>query len=388
MRDAAGWKTGLAFTGMLCLGWWAADTLAAKPVRNTPPKALGSFTDHLDAFDSSRWARADGWKNGSPFDNAWRSDHVSFAGGRMELRLDDQAALGEPYTSGEYRSVGYHGYGCYEARFRPVRQSGAVTAFFTFAGPYDNGGNGKHNEIDVEFLGYDTRQVQFNFWTNDDAYAARNEYLHPLPFDAADDFHVYGFYWHAGGIRWYVDGSLVYEVLDSALNPTPKANESLQKIMMNLWPVDATAAAWAGSFYYPGEPLRAFYDWVRYTKDQPCDALEPPQPPPPPPGNATSMHVHDISMSLDARAMQAIARVTIFDGLGRPLPGARVAGSWSGAISSGDTARTTDSNGVAIFYSARANTTGAVHFCVSDLARSGYAWDESANREVCDTIVK
>jgi hypothetical protein len=31
-----------------------------------------------------------------------------------------------------------------------------VSAFFTFAGPYDNGGNGRHNEIDVEFLGYDT----------------------------------------------------------------------------------------------------------------------------------------------------------------------------------------------------------------------------------------
>lgn len=118
--------------------------------------AQGSFTDQCTSFDGARWVRADGWANGSPFDNGWRADHATVAGGLVDLRLDDVSSSGQPYTSGEVRTSGYYGYGCYEASFKPVRQSGVVSAFFTFAGPYDNGGNGRHNEIDVEFLGYDT----------------------------------------------------------------------------------------------------------------------------------------------------------------------------------------------------------------------------------------
>ena len=133
----------------------------------------------------------------------------------MDIRLDDRAALGEPYSSGNYQSTGFYGYGCYEASFRPVAESGVVSSFFSFAGPYDNGGNGKHNEIDIEFLGYDTRSFQANYWTNDDAYAGGHEAMVYLDFDASQAFHRYAFKWHSGGIEWYVDGARVYAVADS-----------------------------------------------------------------------------------------------------------------------------------------------------------------------------
>jgi beta-glucanase (GH16 family) len=90
---------------------------------------------------------------------------------------------------------------------------------FTFAGPYDNGGNGKHNEIDIEFLGSDTSVVQLNFWTNDDTYASANEALVELGFDASQAFHAYGFKWTSTGIGWYLDGNLIYQAYDSAANP-------------------------------------------------------------------------------------------------------------------------------------------------------------------------
>ncbi|MFM2348488.1 MAG: hypothetical protein RL654_3241, partial [Pseudomonadota bacterium] len=93
--------------------------------------------------------RADGWTNGSPFNNAWKADHLTTASSLMSIRLDNVATLGKPYTSGNYQSNGYHGYGCYEARFKPVSAAGVVSSFFTFAGPYDNGGNGRH----IEFVG-------------------------------------------------------------------------------------------------------------------------------------------------------------------------------------------------------------------------------------------
>lgn len=239
---------------------------------NTPAVVpLGSFVDQLGTYDTQRWIKADRWTNGSPFDNAWRADHVVLDGttGTMSLRLTNRAYLGQPYSSGEYRTRGYHGYGCYEARFRPVRQSGVVTSFFTFAGPYDNGGNGRHNEIDIEFLGYDTSLVQFNFWTNDDTYASRNERVLQLGFDASLAAHNYGFRWSEAGLEWYVDGNRVYSFYDTALVRTPKPSDSYQKIMMNVWPVDDTAAGWAGSFKYAGAQA-AQYEWVRYDASPTC----------------------------------------------------------------------------------------------------------------------
>src|SRR5690349_4368173 len=89
---------------------------AGKPTPTAPP-ALGSFSDSFDSYDTSRWAKADGWTNGSPFDNAWRADHVNFANSTMTLTLDNLAYLGKPYSSGEYRTTGFYGYGCYEVRF-------------------------------------------------------------------------------------------------------------------------------------------------------------------------------------------------------------------------------------------------------------------------------
>jgi len=103
----------------------------------------------------------------SGISNAWLAENIEFGNGVMDIRLDDQGALGEPYASGNYQSTGFYGYGCYEASFKPVAASGVVSSFFTFAGPFDNGGNGSHNEIDIEFLGFDTRFFQVNWWRND-----------------------------------------------------------------------------------------------------------------------------------------------------------------------------------------------------------------------------
>jgi beta-glucanase (GH16 family) len=63
---------------------------AGKPAPRPP--AQGSFTDQLHFFDSARWAEADGWTNGSPFDNAWGADHIGFHDLLMDLRLDDTSA--------------------------------------------------------------------------------------------------------------------------------------------------------------------------------------------------------------------------------------------------------------------------------------------------------
>jgi beta-glucanase (GH16 family) len=66
-----------------------------------------------------------------------------------------------------------------------------------------------------------------------------------LGFDASAGTHSYAFNWGADAIRWYVDGRLVYSVAGTAGTPLPS---HAGRIMGNLWAVDASASAWAGSF--------------------------------------------------------------------------------------------------------------------------------------------
>jgi len=363
---------------------------ARKVVR--PPPAQGDFVDHLDFYDTSRWLKADGWSNGPPFDNGWLADHVEFMYSFMDLRLDDTATRGEPYASGHYQTTGFYGYGCFEASFVPVAESGVVTSFFTFAGPFDNGGNGHVNEIDIEFLGYDTAQFQANFWTNDDDWSNGHETVIELGFDASQDFHRYGIRWTSSGIEWFVDGELVYDVSDSTAEPTPKATDSLQKIMMNVWPVDDTASKWAGTFTYPGKALHGIYDWVRYQAGENCVFSAPPEPSPPPPpppeGDPGYAYVSDIALTLSRQGNQAIAAATVNDEFGQPVAEAAVTGAWSGVITNGDGARSTDANGIAVFYSARSRDSGEVTFCVTGVSATGLDYAPEANTETCDTISK
>lgn len=364
------------------------DAFGGKP-DNKPPEAQGAFTDQLTAYDTTRWMKADGWKNGSPFDNAWLADHISFIDGTMDILLDDQASRGEPYSSGNYQTNGFYGYGCYEASFKLVASPGVVTSFFTFSGPFDDGGNGKHNEIDIEFLGKDTGSFQTNYWSNDDDYTPGHEHTIELEFDASLEFHRYGFKWISTGIEWFVDGDSVYEVFDTLSDPTPKESESLQKIMMNVWPVDDSAVAWAGTFTYTGSSLHGIYDWVRYTSGEECNFDNAPTPPPPPPdGDPLNMHVQDIAMSLNKRGTQAITRVVVSNGLGEPVSDVTVNGAWSGIIINGDTQRTTDSSGAATFYSARSRNSGDVSFCVTGVFGNEMIYDDTANLEDCDSISK
>jgi beta-glucanase (GH16 family) len=206
--------------------------------------------------------------------------------------------------------------------------------------------------------------------------------------DPAAEFHRYGFKWTSDRIEWYIDGGLVHTAFDSPTNPTPKATESLQKIMVNAWPVDETAALWAGAFKYPGAPLHAEYQWIRHIAGESCSLLEPPADVPPPSGDVSTMSVREVALSLDSRATQVIARVSVVDGLGQPVAGAAVTGAWSGAISTGDTARTTDSTGTATFYSSRTRTTGMVNFCVANVSAAGLDYVSGSNVETCDEITK
>ena len=261
-------------------GWLAMVNSAERNRFWTTPDA--SFTDELTAHDSSRWLRAGVWSNGGVFANVWLPDHVTFDGEKMSLRIDDKnqsggncptGCDGKPYAAGAYRTHALYGYGCFEARMKPIGQSGVVSSLFTyndsFNKPPDGDGQFLHNEIDIEFVGKDTTRFQANFYTQG---WDSHEHWIDLGYDAASSFQNYGFKWTDDTIRWYVNGTEVYSVTNSATItvPTITAGGS-QRLFMNTWPVTQAAGveAWAGPFSY-SEPLSAEYEWIRYEAGADC----------------------------------------------------------------------------------------------------------------------
>lgn len=295
------WRTSFAAFSILILMLFVVTPMRAQALSSSG----SSFFDRLSPNDALFYA-SDGYGNGSPFINAWKSDHVTFAHHQMELTLDNQANYGYQYTSGEYRTHGFYGYGIYTVRMKPSNQHGVISSFFTFAGPYDvpegttictpeqQAGSQQgvhHNEIDIEFLNKDQGpvdkhgqpipQMQVNFYTNDDAYSQRHEYLVPLPFNPAMAYHEYGFAWTPAGITWFVDGHAVHRVANTVADPTPDdgsktgldCSHTTQRIMMNLWGDDGSSPGiidFGGTFQYAQSaaqghaPMHADYAWVSY----------------------------------------------------------------------------------------------------------------------------
>ncbi|WP_044958922.1 beta-glucanase [Butyrivibrio sp. WCD2001] len=218
---------------------------SAMPV--TAASAWGGTHDGMafDYHDSSQFEMSS-WSNGGMFDCTWSPNNVSFANGQMKLTIDRNW---QGYTGGEYRTKKYYGYGLFQVNMKPIKNSGVVSSFFTYTGESDGT---KWDEIDIEFLGYDTTKVQFNYYTNGQG---NHEYLYNLGFDASQSFHTYGFDWNAGSITWYVDGKAVYTATRDIPN-TPG------KIMMNVWP-GTGVDNWLR--HYDGRTgISAYYDWASY----------------------------------------------------------------------------------------------------------------------------
>ncbi|MFZ6030596.1 MAG: beta-glucanase [Chloroflexota bacterium] len=233
-----------------------AITATHTPTPSATP--TGGFYDDLNQYNTGMWTKADGWTNGDPFNAGWRADHISFANGIMTITLDNRTCpsgcSNRPYASGEYRRNVMTTHGLYEVRLKAAKGSGIVGgSFFVYTGPSDNQ---PWDEIDIEILGKDTTKMQTNYFTNG---VGGHETMIDLGFDAADDFHTYGFEFRPGYIKWYVDGVLVHTETGTR-GPLPTHP---MKLMMNFWP-GIGVDSWLGPFNYTG-PLYQQVDWIRYT---------------------------------------------------------------------------------------------------------------------------
>lgn len=152
--------------------------------------------------------------------------------GASELQFRKQGTSVREFTAGAIASREAFLYGTFAARLKATNVSGLVTGIFLHR-------NGPHQEIDIELLGKDTTKMLVNVFYNPGIKGTKLEYGYrgtpvtiDLGFDASQDFHLYEIEWSTAGIRWRVDGKLVYERV--LWDPTPIPNLPME-FNVNLW---------------------------------------------------------------------------------------------------------------------------------------------------------
>jgi beta-glucanase (GH16 family) len=206
------------------------------------------FADDFDGLDTTKWTVSTHTFDGNA--GRFTPADVSVQDGMLTLTVRKQRTGDRAYAAGEIATRTAFLYGRFEVRMRAARGRGLISSFFTYRpSPWD--------EIDLEFLGRNTKAVQANLYvspTEAPIEVPPFPTLHALAFDASADFHIYAFEWDPTEIRWYVDGVLIDR------SSTPGAIPTLPlRVALNVWP--STNAKWAG--HLGGRTASATYDWVR-----------------------------------------------------------------------------------------------------------------------------
>ncbi|PKA60086.1 putative xyloglucan endotransglucosylase/hydrolase protein 32 [Apostasia shenzhenica] len=119
-------------------------------------------------------------------------------------------------------------------------------------------GDKLQDEIDFEFLGKDNTAVQTNYYTSG---SGGREQIHPLGFDASEDFHEYLIRWSSDEIVWLVDGVVVRRDVRREGEPWPEKPMFLYASVWDASGVDE--GRWTGKYVGSGEPYACSYKEVR-----------------------------------------------------------------------------------------------------------------------------
>jgi endo-1,3-1,4-beta-glycanase ExoK len=226
-----------------------------------------SFFESFTRLNPKRWSISHDWVNNEIQACRWWNKNVAIDSSGLTLSLKLIASLPGKYTCAEIASRETYHYGTYEVRMRAASGSGVNTGFFTYVGG-EATKSGKQDEIDFEFLGKNTGQVQLNYLSGGEN---NHEFIVDLGFDAAKTEAWYAFEWLPDRIRWLVNGKQVHEVRAEDGKPFPLEG---QKIVLDLW-AGTGVDAWLGPFDGKSLPLHATYVSVAFTKaGDPCQFPE------------------------------------------------------------------------------------------------------------------
>lgn len=224
------------------------------------------FRDELDELDPARWQlMTHSWPGNLAL---FSSDSVTFEGGEMHLTLIDAPAGttdgGEtkPYLGAEVRSIDTITYGRVRTRARFAQGSAVVSSLVTIYTPWPAD---DWNELDIESLGADPSQLQFNamVYTGPEmtppvassVTPTQDPLLVDVGFDVSADFHEYMIEWTPEGAYFWVDDNLVRTWTKNIdLMDLP------QNVLLTIWA--SNSPTWAGPVTDETSGARASYDWV------------------------------------------------------------------------------------------------------------------------------
>ncbi|EQC57206.1 hypothetical protein LLT6_12185 [Lactococcus cremoris subsp. cremoris TIFN6] len=162
----------------------------------------------------------------------FRPENVEVIGDNIVLHFKDVSTSVRPYTSGALVTKNKCLYGKFKVELRPSNVSGIITGVFLHR-------NSPHQEIDIEFLGKDTTKMLINVFFNPGIEGSKLEYgyrgtpvIISLDFDASENYHLYEIQWESDGIKWLVDGNIVYERIMYLPTPIPYLP---MEFNINLW---------------------------------------------------------------------------------------------------------------------------------------------------------
>jgi beta-glucanase (GH16 family) len=234
--------------------------LALLPACGLAHASGSTFVDEFASEDTSRWSRSTGAFAGEPLSSAWRADHVAFAAGVVELRLNampcawaPEQCAGRPYASGQLRSNETYGMGRYTAVLQAATGQGVVTDFMKYTGSMAGGVTEMTDLIGMHIQGQDPSRLQVSYFLP--GVGAQYQTLN-LGFDASASLHTYAFDWSAGALRWYVDGSEVF----SLASAPPSSAQGY--IVSDVWAASPATEPLFG--LYSGTPTRAHVDSISY----------------------------------------------------------------------------------------------------------------------------
>jgi len=223
------------------------------------------FRDDFDTFDTTRWqAMTHSWDTNLAL---FGRDAVEVVDGELVLTLlpapegtvDDTGAE-KPFLGAEVRSRDTLTYGRVRARAKFARGSAVVSSLVTIYTPWpaDN-----WNELDIESLGRNTEELQFNamVYTGDlpattkPVSPTQHPELQEVGFDVSEAFHEYTIEWTPTAAEFSIDGTVVHRWEERIeLMNLP------QNVLLTIWA--SSSASWAGSVDDTTPGARAVYDWV------------------------------------------------------------------------------------------------------------------------------
>ncbi|KAK6197162.1 Vacuolar protein sorting-associated protein 13 [Pestalotiopsis sp. IQ-011] len=133
---------------------------------------------------------------------------------------------------------------------------GVVTSFVLQSDDLD--------EIDWEWLGGDTTQVQTNYFGKGDTTTYDRGAYHPVS-SPQDDFHTYTIDWTKDYVKWYIDGDLVRTLLYADAKDGSRFPQTPMQIKLGTWVAGRKDAPegtveWAGGYTdFSKAPFDAYY---------------------------------------------------------------------------------------------------------------------------------